>query len=173
VQLADGEQSHALAGLAATLLDRIEPLAASGTGADSMEDGLQKVASGALAPEVLTVRLVRITAKSDDADGDIARVDSARWSWQAYRPGKAVGAADWKPLPADFARVFANAAVAAQFWALPVNVPGKEHREIEIRVLDHRKTVISRAFTRIEPGTMTAEKERFDAVVAAVGQLEQ
>lgn len=173
VQLADGEQSQALAGLAATLLDRIEPLAASGIAADSMKDGFQKVVSGTLAPEVLTVRLVQMPEESDDSDGDIVRVDAARWSWQAYQPGKAGRAADWKPLPSGFAQAFAEIALEAQFWALPVNVPGTEHREIEIRVLDQRKTVISRAFTRIKPGTMVAEKERFDAVIAAVGKLER
>lgn len=171
VQIADGEQSKALASLAATLLDRLEPLAASGIGADSLEDGLQKMARGVLAPDILTVRLVRMPEKHDDADGDIVRIDAARWSWQAYAPGKAGGAADWNPLPVDFARELADAAISARFWALPVNVPGNAHREIEIRVLNHRKTVISRAFTRIEPGTLTAEKDRFDAVADAVRQV--
>lgn len=173
VQLADGEQSPALAGLAASLLDRLEPLASGGVGADSLEDGLEKVAVGALAPDILSVRLVRMPEKSSDADGDIVRIDSARWSWQAYRPGKAGAASDWNPLPAGFASEFADVVVRAQFWTLPVNVPGTGHSEIELRLLDHRKTVVSRAFTRIEPGSMTTEKERFDAVVSAIGRLRQ
>lgn len=173
-QLADGEQSEALLKLAASLLDRLESLTPGGIDAKSLEDGLAKIVEGILGPESLVIRLVHVPDKNNAKDGEILRVDSARWSWRSYRPGKAGSTAtEWAPLPKGFEKSFANVAIREQFWALPINVPGAGHSEIEVRVLDHSKTVVSRNFTRIEPGTLQAEKDRFDAVADALRQLGQ
>ncbi|MGB5337363.1 MAG: hypothetical protein WBN07_17220, partial [Woeseiaceae bacterium] len=71
IQLLDGEPSEQLLGLARQLLDRIEPLAADGVMAADLEDGLAKLADGALAPEVLRLRLLSLHESENGRAGSI------------------------------------------------------------------------------------------------------
>ncbi len=59
VQLEGGRQFAELRRLAETILDACREKAAAGTGAADLDDGLAKVASGILAPEVLQVLVSR------------------------------------------------------------------------------------------------------------------
>jgi len=72
VQAAYGEQSAAFMQLATALLDRLEPLAAEGVTAGNLEEALGMLARGALAPETLVLRLLRLPPGSQgEASGEI------------------------------------------------------------------------------------------------------
>jgi hypothetical protein len=155
VQILDGDQSDRLLGLARRLLDRIEPLAAAGVTAASLEDGLAKLADGTLAPEVLNLRLLTLPAA--DA-GQIFRIDGGRMSKQRYAPGKAVGTERTGDLAPCQLQDIVSALRGARFWELPVNLH-------EVRVLSRRKTVIAR------PGFTPASAERQAAFAGLVTRL--
>lgn len=166
VQALYGEQSAALAALAGSLLDRLEPLAAEGVTAGNLEEALGMLARGALAPETLVLRLLRLPPGSQgEASGEIVRLDGLRGSRQAYSPGRVVDAPQAAPTsPAAAARI-AVAAAEAGFTTLPVNVFGTGYTELEIEVLGHARTVIARDFMRAAAGD---ESARFERLVEAI-----
>jgi hypothetical protein len=145
VQVLQGEHSAALKALAEGILDVAETLAAEGTGASSLEDGLAKLAGGALAPEVLTLRLVSLPPSSPEAEGYILRVEAGGISRQAYAPGRLVGAATPQPLAVCQEREIVAALRRARVWALPVNLRGEEAVELEVAVLGQRKSIFVRS----------------------------
>jgi hypothetical protein len=144
VQVLDGEQSEQLLGLARRLLDRIEPLAADGVMAVTLEDGLAKLADGALAPEVLDLRLVTIADAGGDEPGAIVRIEGGQVSRQAYDPGETVGAVQIRDLTQCQLQDIISALGDARLWALPINMHADAVTELEVRILSQRKTVIAR-----------------------------
>jgi hypothetical protein len=148
VQIMDGEQSEKLLGLARKLLDLVEPLAATGITANSIEDGLAKLVSGELAPEVLELRLVTLRDAGADRAGSILRIEGGRISRQAYAPGQAVGEVNSSVLShSDLCRVL-DALQDADFGDLPVNLVADSFTEIELGILGQRKTVVARSTFR-------------------------
>jgi hypothetical protein len=171
VQAAYGEQSAAFARLAAALLDRLEPLADGGVKVGSLEQALGMLARGELAPELLVVRLVRLPPRDDGRkSGVIARLDGLDASRQPYRPGQANGPRQPARLSAGAVTRIAEAAAAAGFVALPVNVSGAGYTELELAVLGHRKTVIARESMRAAAGEESARFERLArAILSELG----
>lgn len=171
VQLADGEQSTALERLAESLLDLVAPLAAVGVTADDLAEGLDKLAAGTLAPEVLSLRLVEMPPADGDEVGSILRVERGAASRQPYAPGRTIG----EPAPIELRDEEFGAMVAALRRAdpssLPVNLWSPRHVELEVRVLQHAHTVIARPFSRRSPEGDAAVRARFDELVAALDGL--
>lgn len=145
VQLLDGEQSEQLLGLARQLLDHVEPLAADGVTAASLEDALAKLADGTLAPEVLGFRFLTLPDAGDKRPGTVLRVEGGRISRQDYAPGKAVGPVRSEGLADCQLRDIIAALRDARFWELPVNLYADELTELEVHVLSQRQTVIARS----------------------------
>lgn len=161
VQAAYGEQSAVFMRLASTLLDRLEPLAADGISAGGLDEALAMLARGELAPETLSLRLVRLPPKtSEAAAGAIVRFDGLRHSRQPYDPGQAIGPVQSIRASPETAARIAAAAATAGFSSLPVNVAGTGYTELELEVLGHARTVIAREFTRAAAGDESARFER-------------
>ena len=91
VQLADGELSVELAGLADSLLDLAEPQAEHGVSATDLTDGLSKLAKGTLAAESLQFRFVRLPPAGGAGDGSIHLMNGGVESRKAYTPGRHIG----------------------------------------------------------------------------------
>ena len=151
IQLLDGEQSDELLGLAGRLLDEIGALSDRGVTATSLEDGLAKLGEGALAPEVLRLRLFTLPA---DGGGSILRVEGGVVFRQPYTPGQRVGEIRSRDLlPNEFLALVA-ALRNARTWELPVNLTAESVTELEVSVLGQRKTVIARSsFRPADPET--------------------
>lgn len=168
VQIMDGKQSEKLLGLAQSLLDLIEPRAAAGIAADSVEDGLAKLASGTLAPEVLELRMVTLPDAGTDAAGSILRIEGGRISRQAYTPGRTVGDVRSSELsPADFCLVL-DALQDAAFQELPINLAADSFTEIELGILGRRKTVVARSTFR---PAAAGQQAAFTDMLALLGTL--
>lgn len=148
VQLFEGEQSAELLGLAGKLLDRIAPHAADGVGASDLEDGLAKLANGALAPELLEFRLLWLPRDTETQAGFILRVQGGDISRQAYAPGRLVEAPDRQRIASCQMSEMLAALMVAKVWNLPVNLQREGLTELEVAVLGHRKTVIARSSFR-------------------------
>ena len=165
VQLLDGEPSERLLGLARQLLDRIEPLAAGGVTAATLEDGLAKLADGALAAEIVELRLVTIPDAGNAKPGAILRIEGGQVSRQDYAPGTAIGAVRTEDLTECQLRDVISALYDARFWELPVNLRADTLTELEVRVLSQRKTVIARPSFKAAPPPQQA------ALAELLGQL--
>ena len=147
MQLIDGDQSAHLEGLATALLDMAEPLAPDGTSATDLSDGLQKLATGALKPESLKLRFVRLPQNKAE-DGFIFGIRDGLISRQDYAPGRKIGDITSNRAQAENIETITRALLEAQIASLPVNLQAGDHFELEVDVLDHRKTVIARRFQR-------------------------
>lgn len=168
VQVMDGEQSEQLLGLARRLLDLVEPLASSGVRADSVEDGLEKLANGMLAPEVLEMRMVTLPDAGTGAPGSILRIDGGRISRQAYTPGETVGEVTSRDLSSTDLRLALDALQDANFPELPLNLSTDSFTEIEIGILGQRKTVVARSTFR---PAAADQQDAFARMLAILGTL--
>jgi hypothetical protein len=171
VQFADGEQSAALAAVAAALLDRVAPLAKDGVTAADLAEGLAKLASGALAPEAFELRFVRLPADGTGGPGSVLRVAGREVTKRAYEPGREIGAPESRDLERERFAALASALVEARPAELPVNLWSDEYLELEIGVLQHRRTILARRFGRLGPASDAAARERFRSLVVALDAL--
>jgi hypothetical protein len=171
VQLADGARFEKLELLAESLLDLVAPLAAQGVTADSLADGLDKLAAGVLAPETLTLRFVELPPSDADQVGSILRVEDGAVTRRAYAPGKTLGEAESIDLSDEAFVAMVRAVSSARPASLPVNLWAPSYRELEVQVLQHRHAVIARPFSRLSPDDDAAARERFEELVATLQGL--
>jgi len=158
VQLLEGVQSNDLLGLAGALLDRIEPLAAQGISATSLEDALAKLADGVLAPEVLELRLLRLVENREE--GSILRIRGGDISQQSYTPGKKVGDVESGPIDACSIKLVSASLEDAAVWDLPRNLRYSGTTELDITVLGFRQNVQARSTFRSADADTQARFER-------------
>ena len=163
VQLADGELSAELAGLADSLLDLAEPEADHGISAADLGDGLRKLANGTLAAETLQLRFVRLPKAGE---GEIVIVRDGEVSEKAYDPGTSIGEEVSRPVAGSDLEELVAALIAADVGSLPVNVWSEDHVELEVQVLGHRTAVVGRDFERLRSGGADPARERFGRLVA-------
>jgi hypothetical protein len=163
VQLAEGEQSAELLRLANALLDRVAPLGGAGVRPGDLAQGVGMLARGELRPPGFELRFFELAA--DRASGSILRVTGDELSVQPYAPGREVGAATAIELGGERFGELARALVDSGFWDLPVNLWSDDQIEIEVRVLDHRRTVYARTFSRLSPDALGEAQQRFDRLV--------
>jgi hypothetical protein len=171
VQLADGEQSKQLERLAEALLDLVAPLAADGVGAADLPDGLAKVATGTLATQVLRLRFVDLPPAGGASTGSILRLEDGVLSRQEYAPGRAVGEPHPVPLDHEGLEILVAALRAARLEELPVNLWADGQVELEVGVLQHRKTVVARPFSRLDPEARGEAQQRFESLLVALRAL--
>jgi hypothetical protein len=174
VQLQGGRQSAELRRLAERILDSCRLKAAAGIGAVDLDDGLAKVASGVLAPEVLQVLVSRRPEgrpSAEPARGWTMRVAGGAVSMEkAGEPGLV-------PLEARLddgeavalARLLREGALAG----LPINLYAEELTELVVRVLGHEKAVQARRFAGMSRDTHGDAQARFERVLKALDEWRQ
>lgn len=165
VQLADGPQSAELERLAEALLDRVAPLAGAGVTAADLADGLDKLAAGVLAPEALRLRFVELPPEGADAVGSILRLEAGVATCQPYAPGREVGQPAALDLGGVGLRALVSALRAARLPEVPVNLWSASHLELEVAVLQHRRAVIARPFSRLSPDVESEARGRLEKLV--------
>lgn len=170
VQLDTGERSAELRKLAEDLLDLVAPLVKKGVTADDLADGLGKLASGALAPETMSLRFVELPPGNEP--GSILRMAGGTLTRQDYSPGRVVGDPEALPLGQERFTTMVTAIRTAQLEKLPVNLWSLSHFELEVQVLEHRKTVVARSFSRLSPDENSKEQQRFEQLVKKLRALE-
>lgn len=166
-QDANGERSEAFMSLAGKLLDRVEPVAAGGVTASSLDDGLARLANGELAAEAFSLRLLHMPA--DPARmGMIVTVASGRVSRHEYRPGVAVGEIQTSTLtPAYFGRLL-EAIAAAGFSDLPAHLPARDTYQLSIGVLQHQHAVRARAGQWELTGDQARDADRLSKLAQSI-----
>jgi hypothetical protein len=156
VQLLDGKQSERLSGLAGALIDVVEPKAGDGETAHSIEDGLAKIATGRLEPEVLNMRWLALPDAGTRKPGLIARVTRGQIEYQPYVPGEDIGETASSELTASQLEALIRAFEQAEFWGLPINLRSNGLNEIELTILGEAKTVVARSSFTAGPAEQQA-----------------
>lgn len=166
-QMLEGEQSETLEALAKEILALCRSAAQKGTGASSLAEGLDKLASRALAPETLQVILQR------RAEG--AQKASQETTWVLDMEGRRVTdqllPAGQTPPPlrvfvlsdADFlglVRLLAEAHVGE----IPINVYEPLYTDLRLGVLNHLRTITGRKFFNMTAETHGEKQKAFDRV---------
>ena len=173
VQQAGGEQSTQLTNLAADLLDQVEQFAQDSVTPSDLQDALDKLSDGRLAPQVLRLRFVDLPDRNDNKSGSILRLHGGKVSRQAYSPGRAIAEQLWEPLEQEQYLKLLTALQAAQPASLPGNLWSEDQLEIEIQVLAHKKVVLARPFTRLDSTAQGPAQQRFDTLLLELRELNQ
>ena len=173
VQQAGGEQSTPLTKLAADLLDQVEQFAQGGVTPDDLQDALDKLSEGQLAPQVLRLRFVDLPDKDSNKPGSILRLRGGNVSSQAYSPGRVIAEQIWEPLEQAQYQELITALQAAQPASLPGNLWSEDQLEFEIQVLGHKKVVLARPFTRLDSTEQGPAQQRFDTLLLVLRELNQ
>jgi hypothetical protein len=172
VQLAEGRQSTELASLANVLLDRVQPLVASGITPDNLTDGLDQLAAGKLAPELLRLRWVLLPGTPGNGPGTISRIHESVFSRRRYTPGREIGDTSERALEAEQIQALAQRLDRVGFESLPINLWSDDPIEIEVGVLGHRKTVLARPFGDLESQRDEQAQARLEQLLGDLRALE-
>lgn len=170
-QRSGGEQSAQMLGLAAALLDRVEPSAENGVTPASFQDALDKLADGQLAPQSLRLRFLDLPTRSYVQPGSVLRLRGGKVSRQNYSPGRAVGQQTWEPLDHEQFLKLVSALQTAQLDSLPGNLWSEDQLEFEVQVLAFKKTILARPFTRLDRAALEAEQQRFESLLPVLRDL--
>lgn len=169
-QYVDGFQSGPLNGLANALLDRVAPLAeAHGVGTDSLAQGLKMLAAGDLSAHGFRLNFVELPA--DRSTGRIMQINGDTARIRAYRPGVEVGEAASFKLDAGRLKEIANALRNADIESLPINLWSARQLELEVEMLDRKKTLLAREFMRLSPESLGEMQHRFDSMIERLRQI--
>jgi hypothetical protein len=168
VQILEGEQSAALKTLTDRFFEVLEPLAQGGPAAETLDDGLKKVAAGVLAPETLRLIVHYKPSPASVEPGFVFRVEDGIATRQAYKD-EAYG--DTLTLPDPRVRELAEALLAAGIEALPANLHASEYSEVSVQVLNRRKNVLARPFSGMKHETNGDKQKSFDRLFARLRVL--
>ena len=170
-QDANGERSKTFMALAASLLDRVEPLAAGGITAASLAGGLAMLSSGELATEALTLRLLRMPTDESDL-GIIVSVESGQLNRRDYRPGVKVGDLRSSALTQASLETLLTALAQADFPDMPANLPASDVYQLKIRVLQHEHSVRARPTRQAPSAELDQASARLIQLVKKLISLE-
>ena len=173
-QLSKGRQSAELRELAERILAMGEDLGPSGVAASSLEEGLDKIARGELAPEALTLQLQRQADDPRSTEGGwILRIEDGKAQLSFTSPETGWTEPRRTRLSPEDAAGLARDLLAARPEDLPANLYSSWYQDLEIRVLNHKRTLQARRFAGVTPETHGEKQERFDRLVAALEDLEK
>ena len=167
VQLADGEQSPRILGLARAILDYTESLGLKPEPAASLSDALKKWVAGQLNADTLNLRILQLP-KTKGRDGLIVEVRNGEMLRRRYAPGRGVSNATYVPVDKPALLPVMNALIDADFEGLPANLMSNEPVEIEVSLLGHKKKVIARSFGRALPAESADAQGRFDRLLTTL-----
>lgn len=166
-------ENERLTRLVDALFARVLPFAASGTvKIDSLADGLTKIQSGVLAPEMLNLMLHVRPEKGSTAPGYLFRVEHGQASLRKYVNDE-LGPEDVVGLDPANAAKLAAILLAAEPETLPVNVYATDYTHFQVNVMRHEKEVMARKFTGMTPTQHGEKQVAFDRMVKAIDEVRQ
>jgi hypothetical protein len=174
LQINRGEQSESFARLVNDLLDSCEEPAADGVGAESLLEGLDKVASGELDPAVFELHFQRLSEGA--ASEEQGLILGVRGSTAATRLRDPAGGYS-EPSQLELT----PAEVSELAWQLadndpsrfPKNIWAASYRELSIRVLNHELSMVARPYKGVDEETHGELQQDFDATIELLGSLHE
>jgi hypothetical protein len=166
-QLANGPRSEPLLRLAGVILAVAETGSRGGGEASSLTDGLEKIAHGDLAPELLAVHVVRETEGGESWSLDL---EGGRLRVQPLHAPERAPVREARLEPSAVAEI-AGRLAQLHPEELPANLWAHDYTDVEIRVLAHRRSLQARQFAGMTAATHGALQERFDRLWATLDEL--
>lgn len=173
-QYQKGPQSAELRQLAFGILEACQGPGQSGVRATSLNDGLERVAAGDLAPETFQVIASRPRPpgeKAGEGDSWLLRIDRGAASLRPRTPEG--GSDDMRVLELGeqtLARL-AGQLRKADLAGLPSNLYAERYTDVLVRVLDHRVQIQARRFAGMTNETHGDQQKRFDEALEALQAL--
>lgn len=171
VQLSKGRTSPDLLNLAGRVLAVAEEAARSGPGASSLTEGLEAIARGELAPEMLGLHLLRQT-EAPNPEGWQLDLEGNRATVQRNPAPGGEAPRTVQLSPAEVAEL-AGRLAAARWDELPANLWATEYTDLHLEVLKGRRTLQARQFAGMTSTTQGEAQQRFDRaweVLEALGR---
>ncbi len=162
-----GEQSAELRALAERLLDVCEPLGESGVGIESLENGLDKIAAGELAPETLHIMLHRKPEPGVRSEGSGFRlnINGTTASVRRFTAGEGYGGETVVTLGGPEVEDLANRLSEIGVEHLPVNLYAEDYTDLRIEILNQRAAIQARSFAGMTPTTHGDLQGQFDQIL--------
>jgi hypothetical protein len=174
IQINRGEQSESFARLVNELLNSCEELVAEGIGAESLVEGLDKVASGELDPAVFELHFQRLSegATSDEAEFILGIKDSTAATRLRDPSGSYSEPSRLELRPAEISELA---------WQLadnnpsrfPQNIWAPSYRELRIRVLNRELSLVARPYKGVDQETHGELQQDFDATIELLVSLHE
>ena len=168
LQIDRGEQSESFAVLVNGLLDAVEERVAEGTTAKSLEDGLEKVAAGELDPVTLEIHFQLLNGAADavgTSNGYLLGLQGLKVETRVREAEE--GYSDPSHIMLTDAEVRRFAWQLAE-WAptrFPKNSWAPDYRELTIRVLNRKVSLVARPYLGVGPETHGELQQDFDATI--------
>jgi hypothetical protein len=172
VQLSKGKTSPELMALAGHILKVAEEAARSGPTAASLTQGLEKISRGELAPELLSLHVVRQSEAPGSQEGWQLDLEGNRATLRRNPAPEGEEPRTVQLTPAEIAGL-AGRLAEARWDELPVNLWAPEYTDLQIEVLKGRRSLQARQFAEMAPATHGEAQQRFDRVWEAVEALRQ
>ncbi len=174
-QLADGEQSAALEGVAKRFLEVCEAGRKEGEiTAASLPDALGKLGRGELAPETLQLYVQRVVEHPGEGEGPFGWILHSTGRTLVVRErssAKGMGTpVSFRLDPHDF-EALVRALQDADPATFPGNLYAPDYTDFTVRILDQGRSLQARRFLNVTPQTHGEKQKRFDALYAAIDAL--
>jgi hypothetical protein len=161
------EKEPALTTLVDSIITRVLPLVETGAGAESLADGLKKIASGQLAPEALTLTMLvkPEPGRGETSGGFLLKIDGGSANWSDFQ-GEQGGFTDARKIKLSAARLREIAARLATFdpGSMPINLYSPKYEEVTLSVLNRQQSIVARQFAGMTPTKHGEAQTRFDAM---------
>jgi hypothetical protein len=156
--------------LAAALLDTCQKDGESGVAASSLQDGLDKLLNGALAPEVLSIS-ANAPAREGTAEGWLLQIHGREVVAQPHGTVLGYGAKRRARLSDAEFHGLVKELTQADPGAIPANVYATGYTDLSVSLLNQRKTVQARAFAGMAPDANRPAQEAFEKLREALHAL--
>lgn len=176
VQFSYGDQSAELVALARGILAACSGPAKSGVGAEGLDDGLAKVATGELDPVTLQVivnRKAPLSPREGTGEGWLLRVERGEVSARGHTRGEGYGEPVVVALDDETLTGLTAALRKADLASLPPNLYAELYTDVTVSVLDHRVQVQARRFEGMTPETHGEKQESFDQLLGVLEALRE
>jgi len=174
LQIDRGEQSELFAALVNGLLDAFEERAADGAAAKSLEDGLEKVAAGELDPVTLEVHFQTLNEAAgavDASHGFLLGLQGLKVETRVRRAEDGYSDPSHLVLTDAEVRRFAWQLAAWAPTRFPRNLWAPDYRELTIRVLNRKVSLVARPYLGVGPETHGELQQDFDATIDLLESL--
>jgi hypothetical protein len=171
-QLDGGVQSKELAELATALLNVCAEAARDGVGADSLADGLQKIARKQLDPLTLSLLVHRIRGEGVGPDGWLMRVEG-NVVVTRDRTAKGYGVPKRYEMSRKQLEDLLKLLVDNNAGGLPINLFATDYTDFNVEVLNKGKNLQARRFANMTPKTHGERQLQFDRIFEALQRLHQ
>ncbi len=158
----------ALETLVSELFGLCEKPATKGIGASDLPDGLEKIAKGKLAPEVLSVVVNIPPLAAPPARGYVVMIEGGVSSKTVLDSGQTPAPAMKTTLPAEEVRSLARLISERRFAGFPGNLSRENYADVRIQVLSHVKSVQARKFAGLDPGKYQPEQKALEEIIGVV-----